>query len=223
MSDTQGRAGFNMVMLGAPGAGKGTQAARLARRWAIPHVSTGAMLREAVRAGSPLGRHVQAIIECGNLIDDTLMTRVVAERLARFDVASGFLLDGFPRTVPQAVALDGLLEGRGPLVVVEVAVEEAEVLRRLAARMVCAECGANAQDDEDYPTCHDCGGPLVPRADDAEEVVRARMEVYWRQTAPLLEYYGRRPGFISVDGAQLVDDVTAALVRAVERVQASVA
>jgi adenylate kinase len=125
-----------IVMLGPPGAGKGTQAARLARRWAIPHISTGAMLRESVRAGSDLGRRVQAVIAQGGLVDDALMTRVVEARLARADAVDGFLLDGYPRTVPQAETLDGLVGARGPLVVIEIAVAEAEVLRRLAARMV---------------------------------------------------------------------------------------
>ena len=148
------------------------------------------------------------------------MTAVVADRLARPDAAAGVLLDGFPRTVPQAEALYGLAAARGPLVIVEVAVDEAEVLRRLAARMVCGECGANAQDDRDFSTCHDCGGALVPRADDAREVVLARMDTYRRQTVPLIDYYKDRPTFLRVDGARLVDDVTAAIVRDVKRLQA---
>jgi adenylate kinase len=205
-----------IVMLGPPGAGKGTQAARLARRWAIPHISTGAMLRESVRAGSDLGRRVQAVNAQGGLVDDALMTRVVEARLARADAVDGFLLDGYPRTVPQAETLDGLVGARGPLVVIEIAVAEAEVLRRLAARMVCGECGANAQDDRDFSTCHDCGGQLVPRADDAEEVVRARMEVYRRETAPLIQYYEGRTGYMRIDGARLVDDVTDEIIARVE-------
>ena len=174
------------------------------------------MLRESVRDGSDLGRRVQATMETGALVDDVLMTDVVRDRLSRADAARGFLLDGFPRTVPQAEALDGMLGDRGPLVVIEVAVEEAEVLRRLAARMVCGECGTNAQDDLEFATCHDCGGPLVPRADDAEAVVRSRMEVYRRQTAPLIDYYERRPGYVRVDGARMVDDVTAEIMARVE-------
>jgi len=221
VTHSQGGDALNLVMLGAPGAGKGTQAARLARRWSIPHISTGTMLRDAVRAGTPLGRQVQAVMEGGQLIDDALMTSVVADRLARADAAHGFLLDGFPRTVPQAETLDGLMEAHGPLVIVEVAVDEAEVLRRLAARMVCGECGANAQDDQDFSTCHDCGGTLVPRADDAEDVVRARMEVYRKQTAPLIAYYEARPTFVRVDGARLVDEVTGTIVREVERLHAA--
>jgi adenylate kinase len=207
---------LNLVMLGPPGAGKGTQAVRLARRWSIPHISTGAMLREAVKAGTPLGREVQAVLEGGRLVDDGLMTRLVFERLARPDAAGGFLLDGFPRTVAQAEALDGRV-GRDALVVLEIVLSDQEVLRRLAARMVCAECGANSQSDRDDVPCHDCGGPLVPRADDKEQVVRTRLEVYHAQTAPLVDYYRARPTFRQVDGHQFVDDVTAAVVEAVER------
>lgn len=128
MTLSNGRA-LDIMILGPPGAGKGTQAVRLACRWLIPHISTGEMLRESVRAGSPLGLQVNAVMERGRLIDDALMTEVVADRLARPDAAGGFLLDGFPRTVPQAEALDDLAAARGSLVIVEVAVDEAEVLR----------------------------------------------------------------------------------------------
>ncbi len=205
-------------MLGPPGAGKGTQAIRLARQFSIPHISTGAMLREAVAAGTPLGLQVKALMEQGGLIDDGLITRVVFERLKRPDASGGVLLDGFPRTVPQAVALDGFLEGRPPLAVVEIVLTDDEVLRRLAARMICSECGTNGQDDREYATCHDCGGTLVPRADDREEVVRKRLEVYHQQTEPLVAYYEGRPTFRRVDGAQLVDEVTGALVRRIQEV-----
>jgi len=209
---------LNVVLLGPPGAGKGTQAVRLARTWGIPHISTGTMLREAVKSGSPLGREVKAIIESGGLIDDAMITEVVRQRLASPDVANGFLLDGFPRTVPQAETLDGFSALQGPLVIVEIVLSEAEVLRRLAARMICSECGTNAQDDQEFATCHDCGGALVPRADDAEQVVRTRLDVYRRQTAPIVQYYGGRPTFCRVDGAQLVDLVTNAIVSSVDAV-----
>jgi adenylate kinase len=213
---------LNLVLLGPPGAGKGTQAVRLARTWHIPHISTGTMLREAVKSDSPLGRQVKAIMERGGLIDDALITDVVRQRLAAPDAAEGFLLDGFPRTVPQAEALDGFEAVRGPLFIVEIVLTEAEVLRRLAARMICSECGTNAQDDVEveFATCHDCGGALVPRADDAEQVVRNRLDVYRRQTMPLVEYYRGRQTFRRVDGAQLVDHVTEAIVRSVDAARA---
>ena len=207
---------LNVVMLGPPGAGKGTQATRLTRLWGIPHISTGAILRDAIKAGTPLGREVQAIIERGALIDDMTITRIVCERVSAADAARGFLLDGFPRTVTQAESLDDFMRGRGDLVIVEIALSEEEVLRRLASRMICSECGANAQDDREVSTCHDCGGPLVPRADDAEQVVRERLNVYRRQTAPLVEYYGPRSTYCRVDGASFVDDVSAEIVRVVD-------
>jgi len=207
---------LNVIMLGPPGAGKGTQAARLTRLWGIPHISTGAILRDAIKAGTPLGREVQAIIERGALIDDLTITRIVCDRLNAPDAAKGVLLDGFPRTVTQAESLDAFMQGRGDLVIVEIALSEEQVLHRLASRMICSECGTNAQDDREVSTCHDCGGVLVPRADDAEQVVRERLNVYRRQTAPLVAYYGARPTYCRVSGASLVDDVTAAIVRAVD-------
>jgi len=202
------------VMLGPPGAGKGTQARQLRRRWDIPHISTGAMLREAVQAGTPLGREVAAIMESGGLINDEVITRVVTERLEQPDTSNGFLLDGFPRTIPQAQALDQMVDGRAPLIVIDIALTEAEVVRRLASRMVCAECGTNATGEGDR--CHDCGGPLVPRADDREQVVINRLKVYREQTEPLVRYYGERPTYCRIDGARLPDDVTADIFRAVE-------
>ena len=179
------------------------------------------MLRDAVHAGTSLGLEVQGLMERGALIDDGLITRLVIERLQQPDAAPGFLLDGYPRTVPQAQALDGFFDRRVPLMIIEIVLKDGEVLRRLAARMICTECGASAQDDREYATCHDCGGPLVPRADDREEVVRKRLEVYHQQTEPLVEYYSERPAFRRVDGAHLVDEVTAALVHAIEDLMAA--
>ena len=206
---------LNLVMLGPPGAGKGTQARQLRRKWNIPHISTGAMLREAVQAGTALGREVAAIMESGGLISDDVITHVVVERLAHPDTNGGFLLDGYPRTIPQAEALDRMLSRRAPLVVVDIVLSEAEVVRRLASRMVCAECGANAIGEG--PACHDCGGPLVPRADDREQVVLNRLKVYRDQTEPLISYYGSRSTYCRIDGARLPDDVTVDIIKAVER------
>jgi len=205
---------LNLVMLGPPGAGKGTQARQLRRTWNIPHISTGAMLRDAVQAGTPLGREVAAIMESGGLIDDEVITRVVTERLAQPDTAGGFLLDGYPRTIPQAQSLDRIVAARSPLVIIDIVLTEAEVIRRLASRMVCAECGTNATGEGEV--CHDCGGPLVPRADDREQVVLNRLKVYREQTEPLVRYYGERSTYCRIDGARLPDDVTADIIREVE-------
>ena len=207
------------MLLGPPGAGKGTQAARLASRWRIPHISTGAMLREAVQSGTPLGLEVKEIMERGGLIDDSVITQVVRARLERPDVAPGFLLDGYPRTVPQGRALDEFMAQKAPLTIVEIVLPETEILRRLAARTICSECGLNSQDDRDYANCVNCGGRLVPRADDAEEVVRNRIAVYHRQTAPLVDYYDGRPTYCRVDGGQLADQVTEDILKAVARVR----
>ena len=206
---------LNLVMLGPPGAGKGTQARQLRRKWNIPHISTGAMLRDAVAAGTPLGREVAGIMESGGLISDEVITRVVTERLAQQDTKIGFLLDGFPRTIPQAESLDRMIAGRSPLIIVDIVLSEADVIRRLASRMVCAECGANAVGEG--TSCHDCGGPLVPRADDREQVVLNRLKVYREQTEPLVQYYGTRPTYCRIDGARLPDDVTADIIAAVEK------
>jgi adenylate kinase len=203
-------------MFGPPGAGKGTQAVRVARTWGIPHISTGALLREAVRAETVLGLQVKEIMAGGGLVDDALITAVVQERLLQPDTEGGFLLDGYPRTVAQAEALDVFVKDRAPLVIVELHVPEEEVIRRLAARMVCSECGTNAQDDRDFSSCSNCGGKMVPRVDDAEEVVRKRLEVYRKQTEPLVNYYGSRSTYRRVNGDQLADAVTGALVVAVD-------
>jgi adenylate kinase len=207
----------NLVMLGPPGAGKGTQAERFAREHGIPRISTGDILREAVASGTELGRAVKAVMDRGGLVSDEQMLAVVRERLSRGDTARGFVLDGFPRTVPQAEALDALMEGRAPLVVVEIQVPDEELVRRLRLRRICGTCGANepAQGEAAATTCANCGGPLVARSDDAADVIRERLKVYWRQTQPMIAYYGQRPTFRAVDGAQPAERVHDAMVAAV--------
>jgi adenylate kinase len=211
---------LNLIMLGPPGAGKGTQADRVAAARGIPKISTGDMLREAVKAGTEIGLKAKAVIESGKLVSDDIIIGVVRERLAKDDVRNGFILDGFPRTVAQAQALDGLMDGRDPLVVIDIAVPEEELVRRLGARLVCADCGANAEgaDPSQIATarCKKCGGPLKQRSDDNAAVVLERLNVYRRDTQPLLDYYGQRPTFRAVDGAQSFEDVEQDLKAAIE-------
>ena len=205
-----------LVMLGAPGAGKGTQAERFARNRGVPRVSTGDILREAVAAGSELGRASKAIMDSGQLIGDDIMIAIVDERLARPDASIGFVLDGFPRTVAQAHALDGILRKGPPLVIVNIEVPEETLIERLTLRRICANCGWNAVPG--LNACAKCGGPLVQRRDDNVDVVRERLRVYDRDTQPLVEFYEARPTFRSVDGDQTPDAVAADLAAAVASV-----
>jgi adenylate kinase len=205
---------LNVVMLGPPGAGKGTQAERFARKHALPKVSTGDILREAIHADTELGRSAKATIYSGGLVSDDVMIGIVRERLGRKDAARGFVLDGFPRTVKQATALDDMIDGRGPLVVVDIVVPEEVLLRRLAARRICGNCGVNAQVDW-IAACGNCGGELVHRRDDNEAIVAERLQIYHRQTKPIVDFYARRPTFRAIDGNQPPDVVTAAMDEAI--------
>lgn len=214
-------AALNVVMLGPPGAGKGTQAERFARRHGVPKISTGDILREAVAAQTELGRAARDTMDAGNLVGDDVMIGIVEERLGRSDAERGFVLDGFPRTVVQASALDRMMNGRGVLVVVDIVVPEDVLVRRLAARRICSVCGTNAP-VEWTTTCGKCGGALVQRTDDGNGIVRERLKVYQRQTKPLVDYYSGRPTFRAVDGNRPPDVVTAALDSAIcEASQAS--
>jgi adenylate kinase len=211
-------------MLGPPGAGKGTQAARFATTHGLPKISTGDILREAVSEGTSLGRAAQTTMDRGELVGDDVMIAIVRERLERPDAARGFVLDGFPRTVAQAAALDGIMTGRDPLIVVDIAVPEGELVRRLASRRICESCGLNADGEAAaLASCQRCGGKLRQRADDNEAVVRERLRVYHRTTAPLIDYYRARPTFRSIDGAQSPERVAAALAAAIDAVAGSIA
>jgi adenylate kinase len=203
-------AALNVVMLGPPGAGKGTQAERFARTHGLPKISTGDILREAGTAGTELGRRAKLTMDAGELVGDDVMIGIVEERLARADAGRGFVLDGFPRTVVQASALDRMMNGRGVLVVVEIVVPEDVLVRRLAARRICSVCGANAP-VEWTTVCGKCGGTLVQRTDDGDGIVRERLKVYLRETKPLVDYYSGRPSFRAVDGNRPPDVVMAAL------------
>lgn len=205
---------LNVVMLGPPGAGKGTQAERFATTHGLPKISTGDILRESVQAGTDLGRVAKTTMDAGQLVGDEVMIGIVRERLERPDTRTGFVLDGFPRTVPQATALDTIMDGRGPLVVVDIVVPEDVLLRRLAARRICGNCGVNAL-IEWTTACGNCGGTLITRTDDGVEIVRDRLKVYHHSTRPIVEFYSGRPTFRVIDGNQPPDVVTGAMDRAI--------
>jgi adenylate kinase len=207
---------LNVVMLGPPGAGKGTQADRFARDHAVPKISTGEILRDAVHRGTELGRAAKATMDAGQLVGDGLMIGIVQERLERPDTAAGFVLDGFPRTVPQARALDELIDGRGPLIVLDIVVPWEELVRRLASRRICAKCGADAPAADGSAACAACGGPVVQRTDDGEAIVRERLRVYEQDTRPLVEFYRSRPTFRSIAGHQRPDAVASEIRSAVQ-------
>lgn len=217
---------LNLIMLGPPGAGKGTQAERFAKLKGIPKISTGDMLREAVKAGTEIGLRAKAIMDRGELVSDEVMIRIVEDRLNRDDARSGFILDGFPRTVAQARALDAVMTGRAPLIVIDIVVPEAELVRRLGSRLVCGNCGSNADPSDaralQTMLCSKCGGRLQQRSDDNESVVRERLKVYHKNTAPLVEYYRERPTFRAVDGAQSPEMVATALNAAVDEAKRAV-
>jgi adenylate kinase len=204
-------------MLGPPGAGKGTQAERFAKARGIPRISTGDILRDAVHAKTDVGLRAKAIMDRGELVGDDVMIGIVNERLERNDALTGFVLDGFPRTVAQASALDGIMSKRDPLIVVDIVVPEAELVRRLGTRMICEDCGTGASVGSPIGSaCAQCAGRLVQRADDNQAVVLERLKVYHRQSEPLVEYYRVRPTFRSIDGAQAPDRVAADLAAAIE-------
>jgi adenylate kinase len=205
----------NIVLLGPPGAGKGTQAKRLEERRALKQLSTGDMLRAAVAAGTPLGLQAKKVMESGQLVRDDLMVAMIEERIAQADCAKGFILDGFPRTVQQAEALDAMLaQGHHGSIarVVEIAVDEPALIERIAGRFACAKCGAGYHDKFQQPKqpgiCDRCGGTeFVRRPDDNAEAVAVRLEAYRRQTAPILPYYKSRGLLRRVDGMAKPEDV----------------
>ena len=205
---TATKMGLNVIMMGAPGAGKGTQAGRFARERGLPKISTGDMLREAIKTGDPVALAVKGRMDRGELADDATIIAIVKKRLQQPDAQGGFVLDGFPRTVAQARALDEIMSERnnGPLIVIDVMVPPDELVRRLATRRICVDCQTNA-DPKATDRCLKCGGRLEQRTDDNQDVVRERLNVYVRETKPVLEFYRERTTFSLVNGAQAPDRV----------------
>lgn len=206
-----------IVMFGPPGAGKGTQAKFLSDKFKIPQISTGDILRDAVKKGTPLGAQAQSYMNKGALVPDEVMIGIVQERTKDKDCANGFVLDGFPRTISQAEALDKLLEKRGTPVtqVINLKVSDKEIIKRSSSRRVCRSCNTIFNLLVNPPKvsgkCDVCGGDLYQRDDDKEEVVKNRLKVYADQTKPLLKYYSKRKLLRDVDGAQSIDKVQGAV------------
>ena len=199
---------FNLILLGAPGAGKGTQAGRIVAEYGIPHISTGDILRAAVAKQTKMGLEAKKFMDAGELVPDSVVIGIVKDRLQEPDTAKGFLMDGFPRTIPQAEALDEALDGLGRAVtkVIVLLVDEELILRRLTGRRVCRSCQAPFHVSFTKPkkegVCDNCGGELYQRDDDTEATVRNRLEVYRKQTEPLVDYYDRVGVVVRIDGAQ---------------------
>lgn len=212
--------GVRLVVLGKQGAGKGTQCVRLSHHYVVPHVSTGDMLRGEVKSRTPLGLRAKELMDRGELIPDDLIMEMIGIRLTEGDTrARGFILDGCPRTISQAEQLEELLKPDALDLVIDLDVPTPQVLRRLASRRVCVDCGANystASPPSVAWVCDVCGGEVVQRQDDTEEAIGRRLELYERQTAPLISWYRHRGLLTTVDGTGSPDEVTKSCVEAVE-------
>jgi adenylate kinase len=196
---------MNIILLGAPGAGKGTQAVQVAAHYGIPHISTGDIFRKNLKEGTPVGLKAKAYMDAGKLVPDEIVIELVEGRLAEPDCKNGYLLDGFPRTIAQAEALDKITKIE---YVVNLDVDLSKLLARIVGRRTCAKCGAGFNTASYSGTvCDQCGGELVQRADDTEETVRVRLDAYKNQTAPLIDYYAKKGVLKTVDGMKTIPEV----------------
>lgn len=214
--------GARVLILGKQGAGKGTQALRLSRHYVVPHISTGDTLRQAIRSGSELGREARRYLDSGDLVPDEIVIGMVRERLTHADTSHrGFVLDGFPRTVAQAEALEEILAPNGLQLAIDLEIDTSSVLARLASRRVCVDCGANYSVIDNPPRvpglCDVCGGEVVQRDDDTEAAIRRRLELYEAETAPLIEWYRDRGRLACIDAIGSPDEVTDRIVASVDR------
>ncbi|MDO4619605.1 MAG: adenylate kinase [Lachnospiraceae bacterium] len=209
---------MRLIMLGAPGAGKGTQAVRVADRFGIPHISTGDIFRANIKNGTELGKKAKSFMDAGKLVPDELVCDLVADRISKEDCEKGFILDGFPRTIPQAEALDAAVEKLGTKIdyAVDIEVPDENIIERMGGRRTCPGCGASYH-IKYIPTkkegiCDVCGSAIIQREDDKPETVKTRLEVYHAQTQPLIDYYSAKGVLAEVDGTQPMDTVFAQIV-----------
>ncbi len=204
---------MKIILLGAPGSGKGTQAKMLAEKYRIPQISTGDLLRAAVSAGTPLGQKAKVLIEAGQLVPDEVVLDIIKERLGQDDAQQGFILDGFPRNLAQAKALDAMLnELHWTLdAVIAIDIDKEVLVRRTTGRLTCKQCGQVYNIYTNPPkhdhVCDVCGGELIHRADDNEETIRKRLDIYEEQTAPLLSYYRKQNKLYEIDGSCEINDI----------------
>ena len=204
---------MKIIMLGAPGAGKGTQAKRIAQRYGIPHVSTGDIFRANIKNGTELGMKAKAYMDAGNLVPDEITIGMLLDRINEADCEKGYVLDGFPRTIPQAESLTAALKERGEKMdyAIDVDVPDENIINRMSGRRACLACGATYHIAYNPPkkegVCDQCGEPLVLRKDDKPETVKNRLEVYHQQTQPLIDYYKKEGILAQVDGTQNMDQV----------------
>ena len=213
---------MNLILLGPPGAGKGTQAKILTKKYEIPQISTGDILRAAIKDQTPMGVKAKSFMDSGALVSDEVVVGIVEERLAKSDCTNGFILDGFPRTVIQADALKKMLQALGKTIdhVISIEVDKEELLGRITGRRTCRNCGKGFHTQFDPPKvngiCDECGGELYQRDDDSEETMRKRLDVYEKQTAPLIAYYAKESLLRTIHGIGSIDDIQSRLMRELE-------